>query len=45
MSFFEQAPHQNASILMDSVASHCIMDYFFANTFWLRVKKNSNIWY
>ena len=42
MSFSGQVAHQDASILMDSGASHCFVSFGFAKTFGLKVKKNSN---
>ena len=42
MSFFGQIAHQDASVLMDSVTSHCFVSFDFANTFGSRVKNGSN---
>ena len=42
MSFSGQVAHQDASVLMDSVASHCFVSSSFAKTFGLKVKNGSN---
>ena len=42
MSFSRQVAHHDASVLMDSAASHCFVSYVFTNTFGLRVKNGSN---
>jgi hypothetical protein len=42
MSFFGQVVHHDAHVLMDSAASHCFVSHVFANTFGLKVEKNSN---
>jgi hypothetical protein len=42
MSFSGQVAHQDASVLMDSAASHCFVSSSFAKTFGLKVKIGSN---
>ena len=42
MSFSGHVAHQDASVLMDSAASHCFVDFGFAKTFRLKVKKGNN---
>jgi hypothetical protein len=42
MSFSGQVAHQDASVLMDSAASHCFVSSGFAKTFGLKVKMGSN---
>ena len=42
MSFSEKIAHYDASVLMDSAASHCFVSSIFANTFGLGVKNGSN---
>jgi hypothetical protein len=39
MCFSGQVAHQDASVLMDSVASHCFVSFGFAKIFGLKVKK------
>ena len=43
MSFSGQVAHQDTSVLMDSVASHCFVSFVFTNTFGLKVKINKII--
>jgi hypothetical protein len=42
MSFSGQVAHQDASVLMDSAASHCFVSFGFAKTFGLKMKKGND---
>ena len=42
MNFSWKIMHQDAFVLMNGLASHCSVNYVFANTFRLKVKKGSS---
>ena len=43
MNWSGQIAYQVTSILMDSIAPHCFVSSYFANTFGLNVKEGNNI--